>query len=161
MKSRRIRNYSSEGRCAELKQIVVGKKHMRSSGSTGLLDHVSKSVGKFTQSDSDTDVVEKQMPANSITRRPLPGNTGLIDRDLEFHYRDQNKRGVSMPTFPSSSAKGGEDKEHNRRSSFSKLLRLAISQVTQFELTELTAKTQFSQSVLEAAGRQSSQFRDL
>ncbi|KAI0615777.1 hypothetical protein TUN199_12303, partial [Pyrenophora tritici-repentis] len=30
--------------------------------------------------------------------------------------------------------------------------RLAISQVTQFELTELTAKTQFSQSVLEAAG---------
>jgi hypothetical protein len=39
------------------------------------------------------------------------------------------------------------------------LARLAISQVTQFELTELTAKTQFSQSVLEAAGRQSSQFR--
>ncbi|CAE7034302.1 hypothetical protein PTTW11_05401 [Pyrenophora teres f. teres] len=39
--------------------------------------------------------------------------------------------------------------------------RLAISQVTQFELTELTAKTQFSQSVLEAAGRQSSQFRSL
>jgi hypothetical protein len=39
--------------------------------------------------------------------------------------------------------------------------RLAISQVTQFELTELTAKTQFSQSVLEAAGRQSSQFRGL
>jgi hypothetical protein len=37
--------------------------------------------------------------------------------------------------------------------------RLAISQVTQFELTELTAKTQFSQSVLEAAGRQFSQFR--
>jgi hypothetical protein len=34
--------------------------------------------------------------------------------------------------------------------------RLAISQVTQFELTELTAKTQFSQSVLEAAGRQPS-----
>ncbi|CAE7021734.1 hypothetical protein PTTW11_03315 [Pyrenophora teres f. teres] len=41
------------------------------------------------------------------------------------------------------------------------LSRLAISQVTQFELTELTAKTQFSQSVLEAAGRQSSQFRSL
>jgi hypothetical protein len=39
------------------------------------------------------------------------------------------------------------------------LVRLAISQATQFELTELTAKTQFSQSVLEAAGRQSSQFR--
>jgi superfamily II DNA helicase RecQ len=38
-------------------------------------------------------------------------------------------------------------------------VRLAISQVTQFELTELTAKTQFSQSVLKAAGRQSSQFR--
>jgi hypothetical protein len=37
--------------------------------------------------------------------------------------------------------------------------RLAISQAIQFELTELTAKTQFSQSVLEAAGRQSSQFR--
>jgi hypothetical protein len=36
--------------------------------------------------------------------------------------------------------------------------RLAISQVTQSELTELTAKTQFSQSVLEVAGRQSSQF---
>jgi hypothetical protein len=36
--------------------------------------------------------------------------------------------------------------------------RLAISQVTQFELTELTAKTHFSQSVLEATGRQSSQF---
>jgi hypothetical protein len=33
------------------------------------------------------------------------------------------------------------------------LIRLAISQVIQFELTELTAKTQFSQSVLEAAGR--------
>jgi hypothetical protein len=41
------------------------------------------------------------------------------------------------------------------------LIRLAISQVSQFELTELTAKTKFSQSVLEAAGRQSSQFRGL
>ena len=40
-------------------------------------------------------------------------------------------------------------------------IRLAISQVTQSELTELTAKTQFSQSVLEAAGHQSSQFRGL
>jgi hypothetical protein len=38
-------------------------------------------------------------------------------------------------------------------------IRLAISQVIQFELTELTAKTQFSQSVLDAAGSQSSQFR--
>ena len=36
--------------------------------------------------------------------------------------------------------------------------RLAISQSTQFELTELTAKTQFSQSVLEAAECQFSQF---
>jgi hypothetical protein len=39
-----------------------------------------------------------------------------------------------------------------------KKTRLAMSQVTQFELT---AKTQFSQSVPEAAGRQSSQFRGL
>jgi hypothetical protein len=122
MESGTVRNHSPEGRGAELKRVVVGKKHVRSSDSTGLLDHVSKSVGKFIKSDSDTDVVEKQMPANSITRRPLPGNTGLMDRDLECPARDQNKRGVSMPTFPPSSAKGGGDKKHSLRSSFNKLL---------------------------------------
>ncbi|KAI1676716.1 Nonribosomal peptide synthetase [Pyrenophora tritici-repentis] len=69
----------------------------------------------------------------------------------------------SYPTLDTLPVVFGVPKPIRRETSPFVLLpsRLAISQVTQFELTELTAKTQFSQSVLEAAGRQSSQFRSL
>jgi hypothetical protein len=100
--------------------------------STGFVDRVSQSVGKFVVSHSDADVVQRQRqtPSPPIAHGTVPTeDTGILHREFQFPSPNQNKRGVSMPLFSSSSSsssspstKRGHGMRHTRHSSFGKLL---------------------------------------
>ncbi|KAI4910408.1 hypothetical protein J4E90_007843 [Alternaria incomplexa] len=124
---------SLDDRDADMEPIHVEKRHKRN-GSKSSRDQVANSVRRFIEPRSDADVIKEPAPIGSITRRPLPTishvlnppfttNTGVLNFDFQFPARSpQQQRGVSMPVFPPPSAAGTQGKKHARRKSFGKLL---------------------------------------
>jgi hypothetical protein len=117
-----VRSYDSpDDHDIGVEQIRVEKKQKRRA-STAVFDHDSRSVGSLVESHPDADVIKEPILVSSINRRPLPSITGVLDYGYQFPPLDQNKRGFSMPIFPSTTTKNGEERKQTRRSSFGKLL---------------------------------------
>ncbi|KAI4649690.1 hypothetical protein J4E93_004010 [Alternaria ventricosa] len=124
---------SLDGRDADIESIHIEKRHKRG-GSKSLHDQVAKPVGQFIESRSNANIIKEPAPIGSITRRPLPTishvlnpplptNTGVLNLDFQFPARSpQQQRGVSMPVFPPPSAARAQEKKHARRKSFRQLL---------------------------------------
>jgi len=122
-----------DDRDANIEQIHIEKRHKRN-GSRSSRDQVPDSVRRVIEPRSNADVIKEPAPIGSITRRPLPTishvlnpplptNTGILDLSFQFPARHpQQQRGVSMPVFPPPSAAGTQMKKHARRKSFGKLL---------------------------------------
>ena len=121
------------GHDADIESIHIEKRHKRN-GLKTTREQTANSVGKFIEPRSDADVIKEPAPFGSITRRPLPTishvlnpplptNTGVLNPDFQFPARNpQQQRGVSMPVFSPPSAARTQEKKHARRKSFGKLL---------------------------------------
>ncbi|KAI4911238.1 uncharacterized protein J4E92_010293 [Alternaria infectoria] len=124
---------SFNDRDADIELIHIEKRHKRN-GLKTTHEQTANSVGKLIEPCSNVDVIKEPAPFGSITRRPLPTishvlnpplptNTGVLNLDFQFPARSpQQQRGVSMPVFPPPSAAGTQMKKHARRKSFGKLL---------------------------------------
>ncbi|KAI4958099.1 hypothetical protein J4E86_003695 [Alternaria arbusti] len=122
-----------DDRDANIEQIHIEKRHKRN-GLKTTHEQTANSVGKFIDPRSNADVIKEPAPIGSITRRPLPiishvlnpplpTNTGILDLSFQFPARHpEQQRGVSMPLFPPPSAALAQEKKHARRKSFGKLL---------------------------------------
>ncbi|KAI4610967.1 hypothetical protein J4E80_007998 [Alternaria sp. BMP 0032] len=122
-----------DDRDANIEQIHIEKRHKRN-GLKTTHEPSANSVGKFIEPCSNANVIKEPAPFGSITRRPLPTishvlnpslptNTGVLNLDFQFPARNpQQQRGVSMPLFPPPSAARAQEKKHARRKSFGKLL---------------------------------------
>ncbi|KAI4701789.1 hypothetical protein J4E89_010634 [Alternaria sp. Ai002NY15] len=124
---------SLDDRDADIEPIHIEKRHIRN-GSKSSRDQVANSVRRFIEPHSNSDVIKEPAPFGSITRRPLPTishvlnpplptNTGVLNLDFQFPSRNpQQQRGVSMPVFPPPSAARAQEKKNARRKSFRQLL---------------------------------------
>ncbi|KAI4689238.1 uncharacterized protein J4E88_002588 [Alternaria novae-zelandiae] len=124
---------SFHDRDADMEPIHIEKRHKRN-GLKTTHEQTANSVGKFIEPRSNANIIKEPAPFGSITRRPLPTishvlnpplptNTGVLDLSFQFPARDtQQQRGVSMPVFAPPSAVRTQEKKHARRKSFGKLL---------------------------------------
>ncbi|KAI4649821.1 uncharacterized protein J4E79_009667 [Alternaria viburni] len=124
---------SLDDRDANIEEIQIEKRHKRNGVKT-THEETANSVGKFIEPCSNADIIKEPAPFGSITRRPLPTishvlnpplptNTGVLNLDFQFPARNpQQQRGVSMPIFPPPSAARAQEKKNARRKSLRQLL---------------------------------------
>ncbi|KAI4635677.1 uncharacterized protein J4E87_000632 [Alternaria ethzedia] len=129
------RSNSFDDRDPDVESIHIEKRHKRN-GLKTTHEQTANSAGNFIGPCSTADVIKEPAPFGSITRRPLPTishvlnpplptNTGVLNLDFQFLTRipwQQQQRGVSMPVFPAPSAARAQGTKHTRRKSFGKLL---------------------------------------
>ena len=124
---------SLDDRDADMEPIHIEKRHKRN-GLKTTHERTANPVGKFIEPCSNANVIKEPAPFGSITRRPLPTishvlnpplptNTGVLNLDFQFPARtSQQQRGVSMPVFPPPSDVCAQEKKNARRKSFRQLL---------------------------------------
>ncbi|KAI4609170.1 hypothetical protein J4E83_008812 [Alternaria metachromatica] len=127
------RSNSFDDRDADMEPIHIEKRHKRN-GLKTTHERTANSVGKFIEPCSSANLIKEPAPFGSITRRPLPtishvlnpplpANTGVLNLDFQFPTRiSRQQRGASMPVFTPPSAAGPQVRKHARRKSFGKLL---------------------------------------